>query len=153
MGEKVVSRYPKVPDSGAADKDWVDWANEWPTVAPLGLRCTDLRCGAAEFEVESDPFVSNPNGAVNGGIIAAMADQVMGLVGARSCEPGNLPSTGSLHVHFHRPVRAPVRLIATQLPGGRRIQFIEVQFVDAAGLRCASAQGTMVSVPAVVASV
>nr|WP_271213830.1 PaaI family thioesterase [Rhodococcus wratislaviensis]GLK41096.1 hypothetical protein GCM10017611_79710 [Rhodococcus wratislaviensis] len=144
MNNNAIGYFPDIPQSHASDAEWVSWANAWPTLAPLGLKCTALRVGEAVFEVAGDPFVPNPNGAVNGGAVAAMADQAMGVVGARSCEPGTLPRTGSLHLQFHRPVRAPFTMVVSQLPGGRRVQFIEVLFRDAEGIRCASAQGTMV---------
>lgn len=141
----MISQFPPVPNPDDDEADWSTWANAWPTLTVLGMKCSTLRPGEAVFEVARDPFVPNPNGAVNGGVVAAMADQAMGIVGARSCEPGQLPRTGALHVQFHRPVYAPFTMEASLLPGGRRVQFVEVHFRDAGGQRCASAQGTMVT--------
>jgi uncharacterized protein (TIGR00369 family) len=87
----------------------------------------------------------NPNGAVNGGIVVAAADQVMGAMAMRVSEEGQLPATGSLHIQYHRPALAPIVFSATPLGGGRRLKFIEVVVEDRDGNRCATSHGTLVA--------
>ncbi|MBO0727701.1 MAG: PaaI family thioesterase [Acidimicrobiaceae bacterium] len=144
---RAVVPQPPMPSPHEDDGIWMRWANNWPTIAALGLRCTKLSTGSGLFGVDLDPFVPNPNGAVNGGILAAMIDQAMGVLAARSTQEGYSPRTASLHVQYHRPVRAPLVIEASALPGGRRIQFVEVTVTAADGRRCATGHGTMVIVP------
>jgi uncharacterized protein (TIGR00369 family) len=125
----------------------VAWSEAFEPGVRLGIRCLELPRGGGTFIVEADPFIPNPNGAINGGIVAAIADNVLGVALARVLADGHTPRTGSLQVQYHRPVRTPVTVHVTVLPGGRRVQFLEANFVDASGERCASAQATMTSVP------
>ena len=125
--------------------DWVAWANELPFCRDLGLACAELNPTSAIFHMESSPLTPNPNGAVNGGIVAAAADQVMGALTMRMSARGLLPATGSLHIQFHLPARAPLTFRAAALGGGRRTKFVEVVVEDRNGNRCATSQGTMIA--------
>jgi len=128
--------------SGAAD--WFEWANALPFCRDLGLRCLDLTDSSAVFQMDKPALTPNPNGAVNGGIVAAAADQVMGVLTRRISADGRLPATGSLHIQFHLPALAPITFRATSLGGGRRTSFVEVVVEDRNGNRCATSQGTMI---------
>jgi uncharacterized protein (TIGR00369 family) len=129
--------------NGAAD--WLAWANALPFCRDLGLRCIEFGESSAVFRMEQPALTPNPNGAVNGGIVAAAADQVMGAVTLRMSADGQLPATGSLHIQFHLPALAPITLRATALGGGRRTKFVEVVVEDRNGNRCATSQGTMIA--------
>ena len=141
-----LNEYLPFPHPSAPDANWVTWANTWPTVSALGMRCTRMDRAGAVFVVDSDPFVPNPNGTLNGGIVAAMIDQVLGTVAARGMGVGCSPRTGTLAVQYHGPVTVPMTLRATVLPGGRRVRFIEVHIECTSTGRSVSAQGTMVVV-------
>ncbi|OMC33132.1 hypothetical protein A5742_14660 [Mycolicibacterium fortuitum] len=134
------------PPASEPDEAWVAWANAFEPARRLNLECLELSSGRATFIVKADPFIPNPNGAVSGAIVAAIADLALGIGLARILDEGHTPRTGSLQVQYHRPVRLPVTVTVTILPGGRRIQFLEAVLTDAAGQRCASAQATMTSV-------
>lgn len=125
------------------DDDWIAWANAYPTFAGAGLRCLSMGPVQASFEYVGTPFPLNPNGAVNGGILALAADQIMGVMGARVAPTGSMPVTAALMVHYHAPAIEPLRMEATVLHGGRSIQTIEVVVHDARGRRCNTATGTM----------
>jgi uncharacterized protein (TIGR00369 family) len=129
---------------GGDTATWIDWANDLPFCRDLGLRCVEFDDTSAVFEMVQPALTPNPNGAVNGGVVAAAADQVMGAVTMRMGQQGMLPATGSLHIQFHRPALAPITLRATSLGGGRRTKFIEVVVEDRFGNRCATSQGTMI---------
>lgn len=135
------------PSPAAPDEDWIAWANGWPTTRALGMHCVRLDRAGARFEVAADPFVPNPNGSINGGILAAIVDQALGAVTARGVAEGMSPRTGSLYVQYHKPARPPVSVVATALSGGRRVQFVDVVVENGDETRCVSAQGTMVVVP------
>ncbi len=131
--------------AGDTDADWLSWANSLPFCQDLGLQCEELTRDVALFRMARPALTPNPNGAVNGGIVVAAADQVMGAMAMRISDPGQLPATGSLHIQYHRPALAPLLLRASPLGGGRRMKFIEVVVEDAHGNRCATSQGTMVA--------
>lgn len=130
--------------AGDTDADWLSWARALPFCRDLGLRCEELTREAALFRMARPVLTPNPNAAVNGGIVVAAADQVMGAMAMRVSDAGQLPATGSLHIQYHRPALAPLLFRAIPLGGGRRMKFIEVVVEDADGNRCATSQATMV---------
>jgi uncharacterized protein (TIGR00369 family) len=130
---------------GGDTDEWISWANDLPFCRDLGLRCVEFGDTSAVFVMERPALTPNPNGAVNGGIVAAAADQVMGAVTLRMSRRGMLPATGSLHIQFHRPALAPLTLRAASLGGGQRTKFVEVVVEDRFGNRCATSQGTMIA--------
>lgn len=130
---------------GSTTADWFEWANALPFCRDLGLRCVEFDDSSAVFRMERPALTPNPNGAVNGGIVAAAADQVMGAVARRVGAKGLLPATASLHVQFHLPALAPLTFRAISLGGGRRTKFIEVVVEDREGNRCATSQATMIA--------
>jgi len=122
---------------------WREWASSYPTVRALNMICAEVGARRATFVLDDVPFPPNPNGAVNGGVIALAADQVMGVMAARVSPTGSVPVTAVLSVVFHAPAFAPVTLLAQTIPGGRFIQTIEVVARGADGRRCATVTGTM----------
>ena len=132
------------PGPDAPKTAWIDWANLTPQLRGLGISCTAIGEGTAEFTIQAVPYVANPNGSVNGGMLAALADQAMGVLSTLNSPPGYLCATASLHIQFHRPARSPLGMSATLLPGGKRVKFVEVILSDCDGNHCATAQGTMI---------
>jgi uncharacterized protein (TIGR00369 family) len=125
--------------------DWLAWANALPFCRDIGLVCVELDTESAVFRMERPALTPNPNGAVNGGIVAAAADQVMGALTRRTSDNGLLPATASFHIQFHLPALAPITFRARSLGGGRRTKFVEVVVEDRSGNRCATSQGTMIA--------
>lgn len=132
-----------MPAHEDADDDWRAWADSYTTVRALNMQCTEMGERTATFVLDNVPFPANPNGAVNGGMIALAADQVLGVVSARVAPTGSMPATAVLSVVFHSPAFAPVTLTAEAVPGGRFIQTVEVLAVGADGRRCCTVTGTM----------
>lgn len=132
-----------IPRHEDPDEDWRAWADVYSTFASAGLRCVTMRGREATFEFDGTPFPLNPNGAVNGGIVALAVDQIMGVMGARIAPTGSLPVTATLTVHYHAPAVQPLRLEAVALHAGRNLQTIEVAVHDSRGRRCTTATGTM----------
>lgn len=133
------------PSPDAPVEEWVAWANGWRSVAALNMVCLGLDETGGDFFVESVPFPANPNGAVNGGMLAAIADQVFGIL-AMWASPMFVPATANLQVEFHRPLTGSATIRGEVLPGGRRLQFLEAVLRDDRGRRCVTAHGTMVAV-------
>jgi uncharacterized protein (TIGR00369 family) len=125
--------------------DWLAWANELPLCRDLGLECIELDTETAVFRMQRPALTPNPNGAVNGGVVAAAADQVMGALTRRTSAHGVLPATATLHIQFHLPALAPITFRARSLGGGRRTKFVEVVVEDKNGNRCATSQVTMIA--------
>ncbi|MUL65849.1 hypothetical protein BOO86_15345 [Mycobacterium sp. CBMA 234] len=127
----------------APDVDWVAWGNSLPFAQDIGMECVALDRDCAVFRMEKSVLTLNPNGAVNGGLLAAAADQVMGALSRCNGDRGDLPATATLHIQYHLPAMPPLTFRATSLGGGRNIKFIEVVVLDAGGNRCATSTGTM----------
>lgn len=132
-----------IPRHEDDDEDWRAWADGYPTFASAGLRCVAISRTQASFEFDGTPYPLNPNGAVNGGVVALVVDQIMGVMGARIAPTGSMPVTATLTVHFHAPAVQPLRMEAVALHGGRNLQTIEVVVHDSRGRRCSTATGTM----------
>lgn len=132
-----------LPAQEDPDESWLSWTNDYPTVTEAGLRCVALEAGRGRFLFEGESFPLNPNGAVNGGMVALAADQVMGVVALRAAPTGAVPVTAALHTQFHSPAYPPLTFEGALLAGGRIVQAVEVIVRDAAGRRCATATGTM----------
>ena len=131
--------------AGSTDADWISWAQRLPYCRDLGLECIDISADSAVFRMARPALTPNPNGAVNGGIVAAAADQVLGVMAMRVSAPGQLPATGALHIQYHSPAMAPITFRAKPLGGGSRVKFVEVVVEDRDGNRCVTSQGTMVA--------
>ncbi len=132
-----------MPRHDDPNDDWRTWADRHPSFVSAGLVCIEISHRTAVFEFSGTPFPLNPNGAVNGGIVALAADQVMGVLGARVAPTGSMPVTAVLQVQYHAPAVAPLTLEATAVHNGRTLQTIEVVVHDARGRRCSTATGTM----------
>jgi len=139
----TTARLRALPRHDDPDEDWIAWAEAYPTFAAAGLRCVTMGRTQASFEFVGTPFPLNPNGAVNGGIIALAVDQIMGVMGARIAPAGSMPVTAVLQVSYHSPAIEPLRMDAVVLHAGRSLQTIEVTVHDARGRRCSTATGTM----------
>jgi len=134
-----------VPPAEDAEHDrWLDWANGLPLCAALGLVCTELDAECGLFVLETVPMTANPNGSVNGGLVAALTDQAMGVMAVRGARPGHFPATAALQVQYHSPALAPLTMRATVVGGGHRVRFVEVLVFDRDGARCVTSHGTMV---------
>ncbi|TPG32390.1 PaaI family thioesterase [Mycolicibacterium hodleri] len=136
----AIQWHPPIGD----DTDWVAWAGNLPLCRELGLVCLAVGARSATFVLDEVPMSPNPNGAVNGGLVATVADQAMGVIAVRMSPPGMLPATAALHIQFHSPALTPLTLRASALGGGKRVIYVEVAVEDRDGRRCATSQGTMV---------
>jgi acyl-coenzyme A thioesterase PaaI-like protein len=80
---------------------------------------------AASFcRPRQSPF--NPNGAVHGGIVAAVSDGAIGSVFMRSVDPGLLPATANLAVQYHLPAILPLTFDTQIIRQGKSLVFCHV---------------------------
>ncbi len=124
------------------------WFDEMPVMRLLSARLTALEPGSAEVTLTPAPEELNPNGAVNGGIIAAVADLTGGFLVMASGPASEYASTADLAVHYMVAARAlPVTMRARMLRRGRRMCFVQIDVVDADGTLCAVATGSWALMP------
>lgn len=132
-----------MPPHEADEHAWVAWFNGQQVYRATNLACIAVGAEEAAFEMDGSSLPLNPNGAVNGGVLAMACDHVMGALGMRVVPTGQLPVTASLNVLFHAPAIAPLRLGATLLNAGRRVLAIHVDVRGDDGRLCSTAAGTM----------
>ena len=142
-----MSAIQRVPHQDDPEESWLAWANNYSTLTASGLVCTRIDVDSAEFVLDQARFPPNPNGAVNGGMVALVADQAMGVAAIRTTPVGQQPVTVVLETHFHRPAFVPLTLTASVVPGGRTIRTVQVIVRDEEGRQCATATGTMATTP------
>lgn len=85
-----------------------DGRRQLPRVAQtLGMAITrvDAEAGVVESEFEGKPEFSNPVGNVQGGILAAMLDDAMGVALACQLGAGEFAPTLNLHISFLKPAK------------------------------------------------
>jgi uncharacterized protein (TIGR00369 family) len=129
---------------GDADS-WLAWTRALPFCRDIGVDCVSIDEDEGVFTMPSSVLTPNPNGAVNGGLLAAAADQVMGAMAQRSIGHRRSPATASLHIQYHAPASTPLIFHTRVLSGGHRVRFVEVVVENHEGMRCATAQATMVA--------
>lgn len=122
--------------------EWPAWAAELPFVRAVELHPTIVVPGRAFAVLERSVWPLNPNGAVNGGLIAAVADQVMGIAAMTVVEPGLMTATATLDSHYLRPARLPLTFDAHVTRSGRSITFVQLDVTGADGRSCLAALGT-----------
>ncbi len=86
----------------------------------------------------------NPNGAVNGGILAAALDHVLATAALLAMPGGCLPNTANLNVQYLRPAFAPLDLVAAVTKTGGSLVFAAAEVYDGDGVVCATSDGTFV---------
>ena len=96
--------------------------------------------------VEPQPWMANPLGAIQGGVIAAIIGQACSLAGQAHTGPGDRYTLADLSVHYFRspPVdgRALTLTTSTDRVGGR-MATVEAAMSDAAGTRYVRAVATI----------
>jgi uncharacterized protein (TIGR00369 family) len=131
------------PPWGEPWSAWVDWANHLPNLTELSLVCEQIGANSAQLRLDESPRRLNPNGSVNGGLVAAAADQAMGIVALTGMPAGSLPATATINGAYLRPAFPPLRFDAAVTQAGRRLVFVTVEVYDGKGRRCVSFTGTM----------
>ncbi|MDA8274059.1 MAG: PaaI family thioesterase [Actinomycetota bacterium] len=66
----------------------------------LGVRTTEIGPGAMTAELEVRPELLNPFGSLHGGVLAALADHVLGAVLYPVIPPGSWAATTQLNMNF-----------------------------------------------------
>jgi uncharacterized protein (TIGR00369 family) len=115
-----------------------------PSEQLLGWRLLEIEEGRVKAEFEGRPEFLNPAGAVHGGLLAAMLDEVMGAAAFSTAEPGRHTVTLEIKVQYVRPGRpgkftAEAKLVHRT----KSIAFAEGELKDANGDLVATGSATL----------
>src|SRR5947207_1770363 len=111
------------------EEEWRTWAEGLLLSRTLGIRCVEIAPGSALLSLETSPWPMNPNGSVHGGLLAALADQALGIVACTAYD-GRVPSTSTLSAEYFRPARPPLLLRSRVAHEGRSFAFVTVDIED-----------------------
>lgn len=91
----------------------------------------------------------NSAGNLQGGVLAAFADAVLGGASAAHLEPSTYPALAEMKIQIMRPAPEGVTLTGTGrvLKAGKRIVFVEAEITNEDGELVAKASGTEVPSP------
>ncbi|MFP5352371.1 MAG: PaaI family thioesterase [Actinomycetota bacterium] len=86
----------------------------------------------------------NSAGNLQGGVLAAFADAVLGGLCATQIPDTVYPALAEMKISFLRPAPAGTRIVGTgrMLKAGKRLMFAEVEVTDEAGRLIAKVSGT-----------
>jgi uncharacterized protein (TIGR00369 family) len=108
----------------------------------------DVKAGTARVEFDGKPDFANPTGYIQGGMLSAMLDDVMGMIGMLKVGPKSMASTIDLHVHFLRPVRQGKIEVAARISNkGPTVMFAEADLFDCRGKVSAKATCALAITP------
>jgi uncharacterized protein (TIGR00369 family) len=91
----------------------------------------------------------NAEGNLQGGVVAAFADAVLGGSGAAHLPDTHYPTLAEMKISIVRPARAGMKLIGKGrcLKAGRRVLFCEAEVLSEDGKLIAKASGTEIPLP------
>ena len=98
-----------------------------------GLRMTEVDVAGADLALELalDDTVTNPTGALQGGLVATLADIVGGRMAMEGLDDHSIVVTSDLTVHYLGPVRnGPAHAVGRILRRGRRAVVTRVDIYD-----------------------
>jgi uncharacterized protein (TIGR00369 family) len=117
----------------------------------LGLRCIDKRePGVTVWEMDAEERFANPAGAVQGGLVSALADTAMAASAVTYNRDRKVfVANTDLRISFFKPARTGSVLTCTAraVAGGRRTTFVEADLTDADGVLIARASSTYLLTP------
>jgi uncharacterized protein (TIGR00369 family) len=144
-------------DMSAAAKDGGADAKDWPPniqavfkrMAPasryLGLEIVsaDRDAGTVEVAFNAGPELCNMWGGIQGGMVAAMLDDVMSLAVGLGLEWGQISPTLELKVSMLAPARpGRIKALGRVLKRGKSVAFIEGELFNSEGTLLATASST-----------
>mgnify|MGYP004690967207 CR=1 FL=1 len=133
----------------AAMRDYVDVINTQQNTFNKMLTPALLECSYEDktvtFSFAVEPWMSNPQGIVHGGITASVLDFAMGFL-CRYCSDGNMTPTVDMQIAYLRPIplEGHIAVKARCVMSGRTIARTTAEaWSDARpGKICATASGT-----------
>jgi uncharacterized protein (TIGR00369 family) len=122
---------------GRAPKPSVAELLDWEVIT------VDPDAGTIESAFTATDRFLNPRGVVQGGVLAAMLDDTLGLALAATLGPGQFAPTSDLHVQFLRPA-LPGRLVGRGriVRRGKLVAFLAGELLEESGEIVATAVAT-----------
>ncbi|HEX2575952.1 MAG TPA: PaaI family thioesterase [Aquihabitans sp.] len=133
--------------------DAVAGRGPFPPVAVLlgwQLEAVDPEAGTIVVRFEGRPEFANPQGNIQGGMLAAMLDDTMGPALVATLRPDGFAPTLEMKVSFLEPARVgPLWGHGRVVKRGGTVSFVEADLVDADGRMVARSTATvrMISMP------
>lgn len=97
------------------------------------LRLTDVHVPGADLAIalDLDPRITNPQGGLQGGLVATLADIVAGRAANDGLPETAAAVTSDLHVHYLASIRTgPAVAVARIARRGRRSTVVQVEIFD-----------------------
>jgi uncharacterized protein (TIGR00369 family) len=114
------------------------WFNAQDVVAHGYLHCEMIGPGSARVSMGPAPELAAPNGAMNGGHLASLAENASGLAVMTLYAADVWSGTIQMDLKFLEPVMAwPAAAQTRVLRSGKRLAFVECEIFDADGRLCA----------------
>ncbi|MEN9855649.1 MAG: hypothetical protein RL186_214 [Pseudomonadota bacterium] len=108
----------------------------------------DVKAGTARVAFDGKAAFANPTGYIQGGLLSAMLDDVMGMIAMLKVGPVASASTIDLHVHFLRPVRqGKIEVEARVSNKGPSVMFAQADLYDCRGKVSARASSALAITP------
>lgn len=112
------------------------------------LLAVDVKAGTARVAFDGKAAFANPTGYIQGGLLSAMLDDVMGMIAMLKVGPVASASTIDLHVHFLRPVRqGKIEVEARVSNKGPSVMFAQADLYDCRGKVSARASSALAITP------
>lgn len=129
-----------IPAAAASLAEVRDWFNELEVAKNENMRCVELTETSARCELT--PRYRNPNGAVNGGLIASFIDHAGGALIGSLVRPPDYAATADLTIRYLRPAMGgPIVARSRLIRRGRNIIVVGIDISDDTGRECAIATG------------
>jgi uncharacterized protein (TIGR00369 family) len=113
----------------------------------LGIRTTEVGPGTMTAELELRPDLHNPFGTVHGGVLAALADHVLGAVLYPVIPRGSWAATTQLNLNFTAPLREGTLTARSEIISlTKRTAVVRID-VHNDGRLAGAAQGTVTITP------
>lgn len=113
----------------------------------LGIRTTEVGPGTMTAELPIRPDLLNPFGSVHGGVLAALADHVLGAVLYPVIPRGSWAATTQLNLNFTAPVKAGTLTARSEIISmTKRTAVVRID-VHNEGRLAGAAQGTVTITP------
>ena len=126
------------PRSGEA---WLEYCNEHPAAKAMGLTSVKTDGQEMRFLLAHAPAM-NPNGSVNGGMLAAALDTALAQTAMTGMAEDGLPNTAGMNLQYLRPAIPPLDIVVRVTRGGRRMVFARAEIFTNGDVLCATADGT-----------
>jgi uncharacterized protein (TIGR00369 family) len=114
------------------------WFNAQAVVAHGHIRCESIGPGTVRVSMAPPPELAAPNGAMNGGHLASLAENASGLAVMTLYDADVWSGMIEMNLQFLEPVMAwPAAAETRVVRSGKRLAFVACEIFDGEGRLCA----------------